>query len=71
MFTATPRPAYARGRSLNFLGLEIKPQAQLNGPRRIALSVDRAETLCAEIRIRIAEVGPIENIAELSFKPHL
>jgi hypothetical protein len=50
--------------------LVIEPQAKLNRPRLIALSIHVPETPRAEIRVRIAEVRPIKDVAELSFEPH-
>src|SRR4029077_3073508 len=50
--------------------LVIEPQAKLNRPRLIALSIHVSETPRAEVRVWIAEVRPIKEVAELSFEPH-
>src|SRR4029077_19284533 len=50
--------------------LVIEPQAKLNRPRLIALRIHVPETSRAEVRARIAEIGPVKDVAELSFEPH-
>ena len=52
------------------LWLVIKPQGKLDGSRLIALSIHVPETPRAEVRVRIAEVRPVKDVAELSFEPH-
>lgn len=51
------------------IGLVVQPQAELNGARLVALSVDGAKTRRTVEGVGIAEIGAVEDISKLSFKP--
>ena len=52
------------------LQLITQPQGELNRPRLITLSTDPSETPRAEVRVGVAKVHSVEDIAELGFEPH-
>ena len=51
--------------------LVVEPQAKLNRPWLVALSVDSTKTRWAVECVGIAEVSAIEDIPELTFKPQV
>lgn len=53
------------------LGSEIKPQSKLNRARLVALRIDRPVRAIAEVSVRIAEIGAVEDIATLGIETHL
>src|SRR5258708_6585527 len=52
------------------LSLVSELQAKLNRTRLVTLRADRSEASGAEVRVRIAEVGPVKDISELGIEPH-
>jgi len=52
------------------LSLVSELQAKLNRTRLVALSIDGSEASGAEVRVRIAEVGPVEDVSEFGIEPH-
>src|SRR6266403_1077741 len=51
--------------------LVLQPQAELNGTRLVTLSANGPKTRRPEEAVGIAEVGAVEDVAQLSLEPQI
>src|SRR5882724_10896396 len=68
---AVARPTVRRSRVPLHLILVLQPQAELNGTRLVTLSANGPKTRRPEETVGIAEVGAVEDVAQLSLEPQI